>query len=537
MILMRSVILVLLSISLGFAQTKKSGGDLCVPPPSGVAPALPAKILTGQGEVHFPITAANPEAQRFFDQGVAQMYSFWAREAERSFLQAAALDPEAPMPQWGIAMVAAGDFRPRFQIDVLNEVIGKLVPGPDSRAIKAAKRAQELAAVPGKATDLEKMYIAAAVGRRLSPLHEADDAYVNGLRAIVAKYPREIEAKAYLALHVMRGFVLPDRSPRPGSMEAANLLRELLRDAPEHPGVHHFVIHGFEGSLFAADAWPSCKRYAELVTNIPHALHMPGHIYSQTGKLKEAQQSFNDAAVNERSYMAADSVYGSGHHGHNVNYLSNVYSMDGQFEKAMDAARELLGFKENPRESSQADNFSTAYRQGWFSTMRALVQAEKWDLILDGRTLPVFDKPRQRAWRAWAAGIAHASTGHPDLAKQDASAMSAAMDELKAATKLKMPEELIAAQMELAGHIEIGSGKVKRGLKTLEATAKKERALVYTEPPYYPRPVSEALGIAALKHGQNKMAAAAFRAELKQFPGSARALSGLRQALPAEAGQ
>ena len=535
--LMRSVIFVLLSFGLGFGQPKKSGGDLCVPPPSGVAPALPAKILTGQGEVHFPITTANPEAQKFFDQGVAQMHSFWAREAERSFLQAAALDPEAPMPHWGIAMVAAGDFRPRFQIDVLNVVIGKLVPGPDSRAIKAAKRAQELAAVPGKATDLEKMYIASVAGRRLMPMHEADDAYIGGLRAILANYPREIEAKLYLALHVMRGFGRPEKLPRPGSMEAVNLLRELLRDAPEHPGVHHFVIHGFEGSTFAADAWPSCKRYSELVTNIPHALHMPGHIYGQTGKLKEAIESFNDAAVNERGYMAADSVYGSGHHGHNVNYLSNVYSMDGQFEKAMETARELLGFKENPREASQADNFSTAYRQGWFATMRALVQAEKWDLLLDGQTLPVFDKPRQRAWRAWAVGIAHASTGQPNIAKQDAAAMSAAMDELKTATKLNMPEELMAARMELAGHIEIGSGKVKRGLKTLEAAAKKDRALVYTEPPYYPRPVSEALGLAALKHGQNKRAASAFRAELEQFPGSARALSGLRQASPADAGQ
>jgi len=534
---MRHLITLLIFSGLVFAQAKKAGPDLCVPPPSGVAPSLPAKILTGQGTVHFPITTSNPEARKFFDQGMAQLHSFWAREAERSFLQAAALDPEAPMPQWGVAMIAAGDYRPRFQIDVLNVSVGRLVPAPESRAVKAARKAQELAAVPGKATELEKLYIAAVAGRRLSPLVEADDNYVNGLRAVLAKYPGEVEAKLFLALHIMRGFVLPEKTARPGSMEAANLLRELLRDAPEHPGVHHYVIHGFEGSTFATDAWPSCKRYAELVPNIPHALHMPGHIYSQTGKLKEAVQSFSDAAVNERSYMAADSVYGTGHHGHNVNYLSVVYSMDGQYERAMEAARELLGFKENPREAAQADNFSTAYRQGWFATMRTLIQAEKWDLLLDGNTLPVFDKPRQRAWRAWAVGIAHASTGHADLARQDAAAMAAAMDELKATTKLAMPEDLLVAKAELAGHIEISAGKVKRGLKTLNAASKQERALAYTEPPYYPRPVSEALGAAALKHGQAKIAAAAFRAELEQFPGSARAISGLRQASPADAGK
>src|SRR5436309_15367928 len=85
-------------------------GDNCAPPPSALAPTLPAKLLPGMGTVHLAITTSDPEAQKFFDQGVAQMHSFWAREAERSFLQAAALDPAAPMPQWGIAMVSAGDW-------------------------------------------------------------------------------------------------------------------------------------------------------------------------------------------------------------------------------------------------------------------------------------------------------------------------------------------------------------------------------------------------------------------------------------------
>src|ERR1700731_1828956 len=108
-----------------FAQTKSP--DLCVPPPSGTAPALPAKILKGMGteHVHLTITTSNPKAQEFFDQGLAQLHSFWATEAERSFRQAAELDPDAPMPQWGIAMVAAGDYRPRFQIDLYAKAFGK----------------------------------------------------------------------------------------------------------------------------------------------------------------------------------------------------------------------------------------------------------------------------------------------------------------------------------------------------------------------------------------------------------------------------
>ena len=83
------------------------------------AARLPAAGETagqGRGLYTFQSPRRVREAQKFFDQGVAQMHSFWGREAERSFLQAAQLDPEAPMPHWGIAMVAAGDYRPRFQM-------------------------------------------------------------------------------------------------------------------------------------------------------------------------------------------------------------------------------------------------------------------------------------------------------------------------------------------------------------------------------------------------------------------------------------
>src|SRR5450432_4570463 len=160
---MKSALILVAALPL-LAQQKAA--DHCAPPPSALAPTLPAQLLPGMGVVHLPMTTASPEAQKFFDQGVAQMHSFWAREAERSFLQAAALDPAAAMPYWGIAMVAAGDWRPRFQIDTLGAFFGKQVAPATSRARVAAKKAVELSQLPGKATDLEKLYIAAIAARR-----------------------------------------------------------------------------------------------------------------------------------------------------------------------------------------------------------------------------------------------------------------------------------------------------------------------------------------------------------------------------------
>src|SRR5436190_19041536 len=152
---------VLLSSMVLYAAPETKPKDMCAPPPGGTAPSLPARIMSGQGHIDFPITTSSAKAQEFFNQGVAQMHSFWAIEAERSFLQAAALDPAAPMPQWGIAMVAAGDWRPRFQIDTLDRFFGRTPQPARSRARVAAEKALELSKVEGKATDLEKMYVAA----------------------------------------------------------------------------------------------------------------------------------------------------------------------------------------------------------------------------------------------------------------------------------------------------------------------------------------------------------------------------------------
>ncbi|MGH9675207.1 MAG: hypothetical protein ACRD44_18705, partial [Bryobacteraceae bacterium] len=376
--------------------------DACVPAPGSVAPTLPAKLLTGQGNVYFAITTRSKEAQAFFNQGVAQMHSFWSREAERSFLQAAALDPEAPMPHWGIAMVAAGDYRPGFQLSLVN---GRSIrprssraaaTGAELRAVEAARKARELAAGEGKATQIEKLYIEAVAARRDPSAKDPSAAYAEGLRRILMESPKEVEARSYLALHLMSGFAQPDKNPRQGSMEAVGLLRSLLMDAPEHPGVHHYVIHGWEGSAFARDAWPSCRRYTELSPNIPHALHMPGHIYAQTGRWTDAITSFSAAAENELYWLSQDSLADNRHHGHNVHFLAASYSFHGDPENALKAARTLLAIKETPREAAAADNYRTAWRQGWFALLRTLVQHQRWDEILGG-AIPETDRARQRS--------------------------------------------------------------------------------------------------------------------------------------------
>jgi tetratricopeptide (TPR) repeat protein len=257
---------------------------------------------------------------------------------------------------------------------------------------------------------------------------------------------------------------------------------------------------------------------------------MPGHIYSQTGRWQDATKSFSGAAVNERTWMKQDKLYGDGHHGHNVHYLATAYSFEGRFDDAMEAAREILAMPENPAQKANIDLMTTAHAQGWFATLRALVQFEKWDSILDGQMLPEFGKPRQEAWRHWARALAYANRGDAAAAKEEAAKFEQAMSEFREKTHRPDPPELKVAREEMAGHLAISEGRIGVGIKQLQAASKAERRLTYTEPPYYPRPAAEALGNLALKHHKTSTAEKAFRAALEQYPNDAHAEKGLRAA-------
>jgi len=90
--------------------------EMCVVPP-GAQPLLPAKLLPGMGITKdFPVTTSSEDARKFFLQGVSQIHSFWFQESERSCTQALEFDKDMAMAHWCIALSAASDYRPAFQL-------------------------------------------------------------------------------------------------------------------------------------------------------------------------------------------------------------------------------------------------------------------------------------------------------------------------------------------------------------------------------------------------------------------------------------
>jgi tetratricopeptide (TPR) repeat protein len=534
-----------LDLSAKGKQAQAPQPDMCIVPP-GAQPLLPAKLLPGMGATKdFPVTTTSEEARKFFLQGVSQIHSFWFQESERSCTQALELDKNMAMAYWCIALSAASDYRPAFQLlrdpngagggrtaaaaaePSADATIPRSTTGaaidPQIRAREAIAKAM---ALRDAVTPRERLYIEAQAARRAPGNRDAADAaYIAGLRKLVAAYPDDLEAKSMLGLAIDNGFEPASKEPREHTMEAIALLEEVVAKDDGQFGAHHYLIHAYEGSKMPEKAWHANQRYAGLVTNIPHALHMPGHIYAQSDKIQEAISAFSAAAANEQKWLASDSLYPNGHYGHNVHFLIHALNLGGRYDDSMRWVQDLFTYKENPRERS-GNNQRTVWRQGYFGLIKSTVRFEKWNEILDGRTIPAYDKPEQNAWRHWAMGLAYSASGEADKAK----AMLADLHkDLDAVTSAKEP--LGIAAQELEATIAARGGDSKKAYELYRKAADREAHMLYTEPPAYPRPVVEGWANVALALGDHATAEKAYREALAREPGSGRAFFGLAAAL------
>ena len=515
--------------------------DLCAVAP-GTQPLLPARLMEGMGVTNMPVTTNSEEARKFFNQGVSQMHSFWFLESERSFLQAATLDPNMAMAYWGISVSAAGDYRPAFQLlrdpqdggrptgggdatgaaEIARSVGGAAI-NPSIRAREAIEKAMTMR---DKVTPRERLYIEAEAARRNLSSKDKDGDHIAGLRALIAANPDDLEARSILGLALLDGFDSVTKEPRKNTMEGIAMLEAVVAKDDNNFGSHHYLIHGWEGSKTPERAWHACKRYPELVPNIPHALHMPGHIYAQSDRIDDAIAAFAVAADNERGYIKADTLYPNGHHGHNVHFLIHALNLDGRYQESMKQVAHLMNdYKETPRER-RGSNQRTTWRQGYFGLIKTLVRFERWGEILDGKTIPVYDRPEQNAWRLWAQGLAYAATSKHTDAQAALKALTDILPKLDASRR-----PLAIAQMELEATIAAYRGDRKRSRYLFGKAADLEAGLLYTEPPAYPRPVVEGWGASALMLRDYGSAEKAYRTALSREPGGGRALFGLAAAL------
>jgi peroxiredoxin len=452
--------------------------------------------IDGIGRSKFAITTSKPEVQEWFDQGHTLLHSFWFFEAERSFRWAIKLDPEAPMPYWGLARTASGD--------------------------RARAFLREASSRKARGTERERDYIDAWQVQYEEGM-ERDAARKNFHRALerlIIKYPDDVEAKALYAYEAMA-------ENRVGT---ELLIRQVLAIDPNHPGAHHYRIHNWDDQD-GAQALESCKRYGSLVPGIGHALHMPGHIYAGLGMYHEAAISLDSATRAEIAYMARRMVfpYNTWNYAHNRNYLSYVQEQLGLPSEAIRGARELLAVPLDPK-LNDATRFSPHW-QGVAALTRALIKFEKWDEILKAESIPWGTSLRDRLGRGYAEALAKIEKKDPsaDLALSAFGDLKKEIEKPEHASyKLQFEVQLL----ELQGTYALKNGDAIKGLMQLTEAAPKELALraEYDDPPFFPTLMYSKLGYAYLAQNSPKLAADAFERALETVKNDPFALAGLSRA-------
>jgi len=336
-------------------------------------PRQSAELLPGvAGLCHFPVTTANEEAQRFFDQGVVQLHGFWFLEAERTFRQVLKLDPDCTMGWWGLAMA-----------NVENPSRAKMLIADGMGKKRDHLTKKENAWLQSLSDYYEKRKGGDDEKARLRNL-------VRDWEQIVEDAPDDVEAKAFLIGRIWRNDAYAGvKISSHASVDA--LAKDVLAAAPQHPGIHHYRIHFWnhekdERALTSADALGAAA------PGIAHNWHMPGHTYSALHRYADAAWQQEASARVDHAHMARFRVLPDEIHNyaHNNGWLVEDYAYLGRAGEAVALAKNLIELPRIPRGKSGGNvavqdwaRDGSSFAEGRRRLLWTLMTMELWKEALD----------------------------------------------------------------------------------------------------------------------------------------------------------
>ncbi len=283
----------------------------------------PVPLRNGVGTVHQKVTTSSPQAQAYYDQGLAYLNSFVWIEAARSFHQSLRLDPSLAMAYVGLSDAYIG----------LQDI-------PAARA--AFEKAQALA---GKVTAEERALITIRA-RQFDYLEDSGNlqkyfAYRQAISDALAATPTDPW------LWILRGFAdegTPYAHGQGGKVDTIAFYETALALSPHNFAAHHYLAHTLENLGRTKEALQQSEAYSRLAPDIPHAHHMVGHELMRLGRTEEAIQEFLKAEQLEDAYYRAENIPAKydWHHAHNLFLLAMCYESLGQMKAAEPVFREAF---------------------------------------------------------------------------------------------------------------------------------------------------------------------------------------------------
>src|SRR5207247_3267240 len=120
------------------------------------------------------------------------------------------------------------------------------------------------------------------------------------MEEVERQHPRDSEASIFHALPLIAlGQANPTDTTFTYQKRADSILEPLFKREPLHPGLAHYLIHTNDVPQLAQLGLYAARRYAAIAPDVPHAQHMPSHIFTRLGMWDD------DIASNTRSAAAA----------------------------------------------------------------------------------------------------------------------------------------------------------------------------------------------------------------------------------------
>jgi len=473
------------------------------------------------GRVDFPVSCSDTAAKQF-NRAVALLHSFEYAEAEKAFTAISHDDPKCGMSYWGIAMTNYHQIW--------------TPPTPDE--LKKGWAAVEKAKSIGANSEREKDYIAA-----LEVFYKDSDkldhrtralAYHRAMEQVYQRYPNDREAAVFYALTLISAGMMGNDKSYANEKKAVVILNRVLAAEPDHPGVAHYIIHGYDYPQLANLALPAARSYAKIAPSSAHALHMPSHIFTRLGLWEESIGSNLNSEASAKAYAAKNQITGAWDQQlHAMDYLAYAYLQCGQDRKAWGVLDELKQIRQ-----TEPASFASAYALTAIPARYAL-ERHRWDEAakLEYASSMWEDFPWQRF--RWAEAHIHFARAVGAARSGDAPSERPDLEKLMA-IRQSIPNIIAAydwgTQVEIqiqaaSAWLACAEGKKDVAMRMMRAAADLEDSTdKHPVTPGVIIPAREQLGELLLEMGQPRQALVEFETALRTSPNRFNGLAGAARA-------
>jgi hypothetical protein len=469
------------------------------------------------GHVRFPVSCT-PAAQQTFERGVALLHSFWYDEAEKTFSAVTSVDPACAMGFWGVAM---SRYHP-------------LWAPPTPADLQQGRAAVDKGKAAAAKTPRERDYIAAIEAfyrnSESAPHRERAIAYSKAMQQLSAHYPDDREAAIFYALSLIATAPATDKTYA-NQKQAAQILNRILPEQPDHPGIAHYMIHSYDSPPLASLALPAARSYAKIAPAVPHALHMPSHIFTRLGLWQDSIASNLASAKAARDHIAQTMPGAAAQDQlHAMDYLAYAYlqtAQDGEAKRVVDEAAAISSIDQQV--------FQAAYALAAIPARYSLERKRWQDAAMLPAPAPWFPWnrfPYAEAITRFARAMGAARSGKPAAARAETEKLAGLKETLQSTREdydwyTQVEIQRLTATAWIA-HAEGNQEAAVRGMRS--AADLEDRTEKHPVTPGAVLPARESLGELLLELNRPAQALPEFEAVLQNSPGRFNAIYGAARA-------